>query len=128
MNLPQFSVSGFVESTIYALILTGLLRFYRWTKGDSEAVRPVRHLLATVLLFIVGIQALRYAAGVAARPFLPVKALALPELTTRARAFPDFSFSRHHSTGAEGHFERVSTPATLVPGSNNASSTSVRPA
>ncbi len=43
----------------------------------------------------------------ASRPFFPVKALALPELTTSARAFPDFNFSRHHSTGAEGHLERV---------------------
>jgi len=62
-----------------------------------------------------------------ARPFLPVNAFALPELTTSARAFPAFSFSRHHSTGADGHFERVVTPATVVPSSNNASSTSVRP-
>src|SRR4051812_6783528 len=65
--------------------------------------------------------------AVAARPLFPVNALALPELTTSARAFPAFSFSRHHSTGAEGHFERVKTPATVVPLSNKASSTSVRP-
>src|SRR5205085_12069449 len=65
--------------------------------------------------------------AVAARPVLPVKALALPELTTKARAFPVGSIARHHSTGAEGHFERVSTPATAVPLSNSASRTSVRP-
>src|SRR6266571_4105823 len=65
--------------------------------------------------------------AVAARPLLPVNALALPEFTTSARAFPAFSFSRHHSTGADGHFERVVTPATVVPSSNKASSTSVRP-
>ena len=64
---------------------------------------------------------------VAARPFLPVNALALPELTTRARARPGFSRARHHSTGAEGHLERVKTPATVVPGASNASITSVRP-
>src|ERR1700736_4156409 len=65
--------------------------------------------------------------AVAARPVLPVNALALPEFTTSARALPPFSLARHHSTGAEGHFERVSTPATVVPLSNKASSTSVRP-
>src|SRR6185437_14057542 len=42
----------------------------------------------------------------ACRPVLPVKALALPELTTSARAcaaFADPSLARHHSTGADGH-------------------------
>jgi hypothetical protein len=51
----------------------------------------------------------------AAIPFAPVKALALPELTTSARAFPCTSRARHHSTGADGHFERVSTPPTAAP-------------
>jgi hypothetical protein len=64
---------------------------------------------------------------VAARPDFPVKALALPELTTSALAAPTFKCARHQSTGADGHFERVNTPATVVPGSNSASSTSVRP-
>src|SRR5436190_21094634 len=63
---------------------------------------------------------------VASRPVLPVKALALPELTTSARAVPRLSRARHQSTGADGHLERVSTPATVVPLSNRASSTSVR--
>src|SRR5262249_16052754 len=49
------------------------------------------------------------------RPDLPVKALALPELTTSALAAPALSCARHQSTGAEGHFERVKTPATAVP-------------
>ncbi len=60
-------------------------------------------------------------------PFNPVKALALPELTTRARAVPPPRFCRHQSMAAEGQSERVRTPATTVPGSNTASSTSVRP-
>ena len=34
--------------------------------------------------------------------------------------------SRHQSTAALGHFDFVNTPATVVPLSNNASSTSVR--
>src|SRR5436305_14159787 len=65
---------------------------------------------------------------VAARPDLPVKALALPELTTKAEAMPPLTRSRHQSTGAEGHFDRVKTPAAVVPGENSASITSVRPA
>ena len=48
-------------------------------------------------------------------PVRPVKALALPELTTSARAVPRSSCLRHQSTAAEGHFERVNTPATAVP-------------
>src|SRR5580658_3927317 len=59
----------------------------------------------------------------ASRPDLPVKALALPELSTSARARPPFIRERHHSTGADGHFERVNTPATLEPSSNRASMT-----
>ena len=61
-------------------------------------------------------------------PFLPVKALALPELTTSARPLPPFTPSRHHSTEAEQVLERVSTPAAVVPGSSTASIRSVRPA
>src|SRR5262245_46338143 len=59
-------------------------------------------------------------------PFMPVKALALPELTSSPRAVPPFSTSRHQSTGADGHLDDVNTPATVVPSSNAASSTSVR--
>ncbi len=50
----------------------------------------------------------------ACAPVLPVKAFALPEFTTSARACPRSRFLRHQSTGAEGHFERVRTPATVV--------------
>ena len=60
-------------------------------------------------------------------PVLPVKALALPEFTTSARSCPRPSLARHHSTGADGHFDLVNTPATVVPLSMTASSTSVRP-
>ena len=64
--------------------------------------------------------------GVACRPVLPVKALALPEFTTSARAWPRPSLARHHSTGADGHFDRVKTPATSVPSSNTINRRSVR--
>src|SRR4029453_2615354 len=64
---------------------------------------------------------------VAARPDLPVKALALPELTPSPRAAPPLRCARHQSTGADGHFDRVNTPATVVPCSNSANSTSVGP-
>ena len=53
---------------------------------------------------------------VASRPLRPVKALALPELTTSARALPPLSLARHQSTGADGHFDRVKTPATVRAG------------
>jgi len=44
-----------------------------------------------------------------------------------APAAPALRCARHQSTGADGHFDRVKTPATLVPCSNRANSTSVRP-
>ena len=59
-------------------------------------------------------------ASTAARPRLPVKAFELPALTTSARASPSTSALRHHSTSGEGHFDCVSTPATLVPGASSA--------
>ena len=40
---------------------------------------------------------------------------------------PRPSLARHHSTGADGHFDLVKTPAAVVPLSITASSTSVRP-
>src|SRR5262245_4293992 len=84
-------------------------------RNTSEDLQPA----AAAAMFAVSL--------VAAPPDLPVNALALPELTTSARAVPRLRCARHQSTGAEGHFERVNTPATAVPGSNSASSTSVRP-
>jgi hypothetical protein len=64
--------------------------------------------------------------SVASRPFLPVNALAFPELTTSARAWPPARFDRQKSTGADGHFDVVKTPATAAGWSNTISMTSVR--
>ena len=64
---------------------------------------------------------------VAVRPDLPVNALALPEFTTSAVAVPLLIWSRHQSTAADGHFERVNTPDAVVPGSSSTIKTSVRP-
>ncbi len=64
----------------------------------------------------------------ASLPARPVNTLALPELTTIARACPPERHSRHHSTGAPAVNERVKTPATAVPGASSASIRSSRPA
>ena len=61
------------------------------------------------------------------RPFLPVKALALPEFTTSTLALPPARLARQKSTGADGHFDRVKTPASSVPSSNAITIRSVRP-
>src|SRR5262249_57401973 len=60
------------------------------------------------------------------RPRLPVNALAFPELTRSARAVPFANAALHQSTGADGHFDRVNTPATAVPLSRTMRRTSVR--
>ena len=62
----------------------------------------------------------------ACAPVCPVKALALPEFTTSPRAVPFLNTFRHQSTGADGHFDRVRTPAACVPASRATSKTSVR--
>ncbi len=65
--------------------------------------------------------------SVEATPVRPVKALALPELTTSSRALPPERFRRHQSTGAEGQRDVVKTPATAVFSGMTATVTSVRP-
>ena len=89
------------------------------TPVEARKISPVEQPAAFAASFAVN--------ATCAFPVLPVKALALPELTTSARALPPRNFSRHHSTGADGHFERVVTPATVVPGSSSTRRTSVRP-
>ena len=78
--------------------------------------------------------AARAVASTATRPFEPVKALALPELTRMAKPCsppPSIcsaaSFSSHQSTGPERVAERVKTPASEAPGAISASITSSRP-
>ncbi len=66
-------------------------------------------------------------AAQASRPARPVNTLALPAFTTTARARPLRSAARHQSTGAPGHWLRVNTPATVVPGASSAITRSVRP-
>ena len=46
----------------------------------------------------------------------------------RPRLARVLSWARHQSTGAEGHFDRVNTPATAAGRSKSAIITSVRPA
>lgn len=64
-----------------------------------------------------------------AMPRLPVKALALPELTTSPRAAPPPAAKarRHQSTGAERVLERVKTPAPVLPAASRTTSRSGRP-
>ena len=65
----------------------------------------------------------------ASAPGLPVKALAQPAFTTRARASSPWDWARtrrHQSTGAEPTPCRVKTPATLVPSAKRMTSRSSR--
>ncbi len=101
--------------------------------SSGSPITPVEARKISAGLQPAALAAMSAVSLVAARPLLPVKALALPELTTSARAkffadLPAFKCARHHSTGADGHFDLVKTPAVVVPASNSASSTSVRPA
>src|SRR5712675_1922879 len=79
------------------------------TPVEARNTSPGRQPMARAAIWAVNWQAWR--------PVLPVKALALPELTTSARAdaLLPLRLARHHSTGAEGHFDLVKTPAAAVP-------------
>ena len=96
--------------------------------SSGSPITPVEARNTLSALQPAALAAMAAVSSVAARPVLPVKALALPELTTSALAAPPLMCARHQSTGADGHFDWVKTPATTVPGSSKASSTSVRPA
>ncbi len=101
----------------------------RWAKRPASSGSPMTPVEARNIS--VGLAPTAFAAAspviaVVSRPFLPVKALALPEFTTSARALPPGRFCRQKSTGADGHFERVNTPAAVVPSSNTISRRSVR--
>ena len=95
--------------------------------SSGSPITPVEARNTSAGLHRSALAAISAVSLVACRPVLPVKALALPELTTSARASPRPSLARHHSTGADGHFDLVKTPATAVPLSITASSKSVRP-
>ena len=68
----------------------------------------------------------RVLSSTALSPALPVKALALPALTTMARTLPRARFLRHQSTGADEVLDRVSTPAMVAPAGTTASMMSSR--
>ena len=101
--------------------------------SSGSPITPVEARNTSLTLQPTALAAIEAVNAVDCRPVLPVKALALPEFTTSARANPPLedpprpSLARHHSTGADGHFDLVKTPATVVPLSITASSTSVRP-
>ena len=86
--------------------------------GNGTPITPVDETNTSDGLHASAPATLAAIASTAARPRPPVKALALPALTTTARASPRTSTERHHSTSGEGHLLCVSTPATVVPGSS----------
>ncbi len=100
--------------------------------SSGSPITPVEARNTSWVPHASALAAIEAVSVVACRPVLPVKALALPEFTTSARADPPLeaplrlNLARHHSTGADGHFDLVKTPATVVPLSMTASSTSVR--
>ena len=82
---------------------------------DASSGSPITPVEARKISFAGAPVALAASAAVsfaACAPALPVNALALPELTMSARALPALSLARHQSTGADGHFDFVKTPAT----------------
>ena len=58
--------------------------------SSGSPITPVEARKISAGLQPVALAAISAVSLVAARPLLPVKALALPELTTSARALPDF--------------------------------------
>ena len=96
--------------------------------SSGSPITPVEAMKISFGVAPIVLAAASATSSTALIPAWPVKALALPELTISARALPPLSWALHQSTGADGHFERVNTPATAAGSSNSAIITSVRPA
>src|SRR6478735_9122134 len=85
--------------------------------SSGSPITPVDARNISLVLQPTALAAIDAVSVVDCRPVLPVNALALPEFTTKARASPPLedppraSLARHHSTGADGHFDLVKTPA-----------------
>src|SRR6516164_72478 len=126
VSVVMIALAALIQMSGRALCTRSPITFSNLLAGRGSPMTPVEASRISLVLHSAAPAASLAVNAVAARPVRPVKALALPELTTSARALPDLSFSRHQSTGAEGHFDRVSTPAAVVPGASNASRTSVR--
>ena len=97
--------------------------------SSGTPITPVEPIITWPLVQPSWAAVLAAQSSTAISPFLPVKALALPALTSSARADPQpcFSCLRHQSTGAEGALEVVNIPATDVPFSNVINNRSSRP-
>src|SRR6266567_3534651 len=131
--LPSFTVAAATHSPGAACSASVPSTPLNLVASNGSPITPVEARNTSPELHPTALAAIDAVSAVACRPVLPVKALALPEFTTSARAnppledLPPFNLARHHSTGADGHFDLVKTPATAVPLSITASSTSVRP-
>src|ERR1019366_1026523 len=97
-----------------------------FSDGNGSPMTPVEARKTSEVLQPTTALAASATARTPASPACPVKALALPLLTTRARAWPRFSCARHHSTGADAVLDLVKTPATSVPGARIPRRISVR--
>ena len=98
-----------------------------FSAGKVSPMTPVEAMKISFALPPTSRAAAAAVASTAAFPALPVKTLALPELTTSPRTRPDLRQSRHHRTGAPGVSERVKRPATVEPDDSSASIRSSRP-
>ncbi len=128
VSVVMIALAASCQAPVSASAISWSITVSNFAASSGSPMTPVEARKTSAGLQPAAMAAISAVSLVASRPDLPVKALALPELTTSARAVPPLSRARHQSTGAEGHFERVNTPATAVPGSKSASSTSVRPA
>ena len=142
LALPSFTVAvaTFGKVSVVMIAFAALIQSPGWAVSASVAstpsnlvpssgspITPVEARKTSLVEQPTAFAAIEAVSAVDCLPVLPVNALALPEFTTSARAAPRPSLARHHSTGAEGHFDLVKTPATVVPLSITASNTSVRP-
>src|SRR6202171_142235 len=133
VSVVMMALAEFVQSPGDALSESVANTPSNLVASSGSPITPVEARNTSLALQPTALAAIEAVSAVDCRPVLPVKALALPEFTTSARANPPLedpplaSLARHHSTGADGHFDLVKTPATAVPLSMTASSTSVRP-
>ena len=122
------AASSPASSCRFAFSSSSLAAIFSWGRGSP--ITPVEAIQTPDFGAPVALATAAASASTASTPFLPVKALELPEFTRIACGPFTGAASRrasHHSTGAERVEERVNTPATAEPGASIASITSRRP-
>src|ERR1700692_1435949 len=107
VSVVMIALAAFIQSPGAAASASVANTPLNLVASSGSPITPVEARYTSLVLQPTALAAICAVSAVELLPVLPVKALALPELTTSARANPALedpplaSLARHHSTGAD---------------------------